>query len=325
MKISKLFTSTTLLTSIVLLASTFITPALAAGHTHNSWRAPGDLDSWASIFILIASLMVAAFVNGRESRTRIIGTWLAALGCFGVVAWFGVYAIDTLDNPREHVLPVDAAKPILLQAQMLIAFVVGLALLGVARWQARRTDRLDIPTHNTPDNYGKVSRILHWTIAILIILLVPMGIFATMIPEGTSFRGYYYVTHKSLGFSVLILVFARLAWNIWGSRRPALATELKLWERRLAHTMHILLYVLMIGLPISGFMMSNFGGASSHFFFWDITPFFEKSIPTRDILGLMHKVVLPYLLYIFLGTHILGALKHQFIDKHENALRRMVS
>ncbi|MFT5840208.1 MAG: cytochrome b561 [Flavobacteriales bacterium] len=41
--------------------------------------------------------------------------------------------------------------------------------------------------------------------------------------------------------------------------------------------------------------------------------------------GMLHKYLLPYLLYIVLGAHILGALKHQFVDKHTNAFKRMIS
>ncbi|WOF74849.1 cytochrome b/b6 domain-containing protein [Parvibaculaceae bacterium PLY_AMNH_Bact1] len=87
----------------------------------------------------------------------------------------------------------------------------------------------------------------------------------------------------------------------------------------------LLLYILMIGFPITGFAMSTFGGKYSHFFFWD-TPLFW--VPDADLIvprALLHKLALPILFYVVFAAHIAGALKHQFVDKHDDAFRRMVT
>lgn len=319
------YTTLTALATLACLPFLFATQAFAADAGGGAHRMAGDIDSWVALMILISSFAVAILLNAARPAVRVGGTLLAALGCFAIVAWFAwAYSTSFVSHPRPHVIPVDAAKPTLLTIQAAIAFVGGVVLLGVARWQARRTDILDLPHANTGAHYGRVSRYLHWSIAILMLVLVPMGIFASMIPEGTSFRIGYYVAHKTLGFCVLALVVARLVWHFRGGR-PPLDGALKTWERRLAHTTHVFLYVLMIGLPLSGFIMSTYGGKLSHFFIWDLPLLWQPNEQALLITGLMHKVVWPYLLYIFLGAHILGALKHQLIDKHATALRRMVS
>ena len=59
-------------------------------------------------------------------------------------------------------------------------------------------------------------------------------------------------------------------------------------------------------------------------FFWELPPLWEQS-NVYQIWGGFHKYLLPYIVYIILGAHVLGALKHQFIDKHDSAFKRIVS
>jgi cytochrome b561 len=182
---------------------------------------------------------------------------------------------------------------------------------------------LVLTAKNEVNRYGRVSRMLHWTIAILFIALIPMGIFTSMIPEDADYRNAYYVVHKSLGVTIFLLVLVRLVWNKL-SRRPSLDNALTTREEKLAHRAHNTLYFMMLAIPITGFMMTSYHGYETYFFFWEIQPLWEES-DIYQVWGGFHKYLLPYLLYIVLGAHILGALKHQFIDKHPNAFKRMVS
>lgn len=297
--------------------------AAATGTNHE--RMPGHIDSWISLAILFGSLAAAAALNGERPAVRVAGTLLAALGCLAVPAWF-VWVLGTgvLANPRPFDIPTDAAKPALMWLQAATGLIAGLFLLLVARWQARRTDRLALPLKNTTGRYGRASRILHWTSAILFLLLIPMGIFTTMIPADAAFRQGYYVAHKTIGLTVLGLVFIRLIWNAV-SLRPALEPSLKRWERQLAHGVHIALYGLLIAFPLTGFVMSTYNGKLSHWFIWDLPMFWSPDEAAIIPWALMHKLVLPYLFFILIGAHIAGALKHQFLDGHKNTFRRMVS
>jgi cytochrome b561 len=281
--------------------------------------------AWVSMGIVFLSALTSWALNYSASRVRVFGTILAAVGCLLIAAWFFLFIINSgiLENPKPNQTPLDSAKPSLLWIQSITALLTGLFLLYIASRQSKNTSVLALTAKNESNRYGKVSRMLHWTIAILFISLIPMGIFASMIPEDTEYRNAYYVVHKTIGVTVFLLVIVRLIWNRL-SRRPSLDSALTSREEKLAHRAHNTLYFMMLAIPITGFMMTSYHGYETYFFFWEMQPLWEQS-EIYQVWGGFHKYLLPYLLYIVLGAHILGALKHQFIDKHANAFKRMVS
>ena len=281
--------------------------------------------AWVSMGIVFLSALTSWALNYSASRVRVFGTILAAVGCLLIAAWFFLFIINSgiLENPKPNQTPLDSAKPSLLWIQSITALLTGLFLLYIASRQSKNTSVLALTAKNESNRYGKVSRMLHWTIAILFISLIPMGIFASMIPEDTEYRNAYYVVHKTIGVTVFLLVIVRLIWNSL-SRRPSLDSALTSREEKLAHRAHNTLYFMMLAIPITGFMMTSYHGYETYFFFWEMQPLWEQS-EIYQVWGGFHKYLLPYLLYIVLGAHILGALKHQFIDKHANAFKRMVS
>lgn len=281
--------------------------------------------AWVSMGIVFLSVLTSWALNYSASRVRVFGTILAAVGCLLIAAWFFLFIINSgiLENPKPNQTPLDSAKPSLLWIQSITALLTGLFLLYIASRQSKNTSVLALTAKNESNRYGKVSRMLHWTIAILFISLIPMGIFASMIPEDTEYRNAYYVVHKTIGVTVFLLVIVRLIWNSL-SRRPSLDSALTSREEKLAHRAHNTLYFMMLAIPITGFMMTSYHGYETYFFFWEMQPLWEQS-EIYQVWGGFHKYLLPYLLYIVLGAHILGALKHQFIDKHANAFKRMVS
>ena len=111
-----------LLVSIILLSlgttGAFAADAikLAAGGTGESVRAPGQLDSWIALLILVSSVLTAWCMNYSAPRVRAFGTALAASGCLAVAAWFFFYVLGTgfLENPKPNQTPLDSVKPALL-------------------------------------------------------------------------------------------------------------------------------------------------------------------------------------------------------------------
>lgn len=308
------------------IAGLLLTPCVFAVEVLQiSERQPGNFESWVALVIVLTSAFTSWFLNHMASKVRVFGTVLAALGCFALTAWFVFYVLGTgfLENPKPNQTPLDSAKPVLLWVQSMVALITGFALLFVALKQSKNKEPLLLDTANESDRYGRVSRLLHWTIAILFLVMIPMGIFASIIPEGTPYRIEYYVVHKTVGIIVLALVVARLFWNR-RSPRPSLDASLKPKERKLAHIAHVTLYVMMILIPLTGFIMTSFHGAPTFFFAWELEPLWGFSKVGTIFWGMLHKYLLPYLLYIVLGAHILGALKHRLIDKHKNAFKRMV-
>ena len=281
--------------------------------------------AWVSIGIVFLSVFTSWALNFSASKVRVFGTLLAALGCFVIATWFFIFVINSgfLENPKPNQTPLDSAKPTLLWIQSITAFLAGFFLLFIANYQRKSNEILDLSAKNEKDRYGRVSRLLHWAIAILFISLIPMGIFSSIIPEETSYRNAYYVVHKTIGVTVFLLVIVRLIWNKI-SKRPALDNTLTSTEKKLAHRAHNILYFMLLVIPVTGFMMTSYHGYGTFFFFWELPPLWEQS-NVYQIWGGFHKYLLPYIVYIILGAHVLGALKHQFIDKHNSAFKRMVS
>src|SRR5215469_4189815 len=93
--------------------------------------------------------------------------------------------------------------------------------------------------------YSHVAIALHWTIAVLIIVNLTIGLLHESLLPGTI------PLHKSIGMLVLILSVIRLGWR-FTHRPPPLPVTVKRWEKGLAHAVHWLLYALMILIPLSG-------------------------------------------------------------------------
>lgn len=325
-----------LLTALTMLATTILALGLAsfasadagtavtAGYVPPA-RMEGNLDSWVALAIVVGSLITAWAISFSAPAVRVCGTLLAASGCLAIAAWFFYFVVNSgfLENPKPNQTPMDSAKPALLWMQALIALSAGVFLMLVARRQASSSETLSLTAANTEGGYGRVSRLLHWSTAGLFLALIPMGIFASMIPEGTEYRNAYYVVHKTLGVMAFLLLLIRLVWNQL-SRRPTLDASLTPHERKLAGAVHKLLYFMMIALPVTGFVMTSLHGYPTYFFAWELAPLWPES-DAYILWGALHKYLLPYLIYIILGAHILGALKHQFIDKHDSAFKRMGS
>ena len=293
------------------------------GVADNDHRAPYHADSWFALGMLFSSVAIAIGLNHRSGLVRrgaylscalmllMIGVLLLWLRFDGVFATF-----------KDAVFPTDAAKPFVLTFQAMLALTGSLYMA----WLALRNDEQTKAFRYANDQvrYGLVSRYLHWTTAIVFLLLIAMGILMSALPKGNELLQYTYVVHKALGFALLILVFARLFWNR-KSTRPALSASLKPWESKLARLAHLSLYGMLFAFPISGYVMSTAAGKWSHFFFLDVPLLFEPSMAIARPSGLMHKVLLPYLFYLILFGHIVGALKHRYLDGDVESARRMVS
>jgi len=178
--------------------------------------------------------------------------------------------------------------------------------------------------------YSGVAIVLHWMIAVLMIVNVGLVLFVDDLPE--DWIRPFIDTHKSIGITVLGLGLLRLLWRI-GHKPPPLPAYYPRWERTGAHLAHILLYGLIIGLPLSGWLHdSAWKDAATHpmhlfnLIEWprigaimQLDPQTKESAHT--VFGMIHEG-LGYGLYVLLALHIGGALKHQFID-HEPELQRI--
>lgn len=170
--------------------------------------------------------------------------------------------------------------------------------------------------------YSTVSMMLHWTIFVLIFANATFG--GWMEDADGPAKLNYFQLHKSVGITVLVLSLFRLGWRIthpWPPFPDAMAT----WERVLARSTHILFYMLMIGVPLLGWAAASAGGAPEVPLYGAVPapnlPLSENE-DLSEALGGLHKAMVKAI-YVVLGLHVLGALKHHFLDRDE-VLSRML-
>jgi len=178
--------------------------------------------------------------------------------------------------------------------------------------------------------YTRTAMVLHWLIALLITINVALIWSVEYVPEERI--RLVIDSHKSFGITVLGLVLMRLLWRA-ANRPPDLPDSYPRTEKTVAHAAHIALYVLMIGLPLSGWLHDSAWKAAGEIkmylfglFEWPRIGWIMSLDPAtkerlHGLFGGIHHW-LAYGLYGLVGLHIAAALKHQFWDGHPE-LQRM--
>jgi cytochrome b561 len=183
---------------------------------------------------------------------------------------------------------------------------------------------------NSREHYGLVSQIFHWAIAALILVTTALGLYAASFEDTDMTRMPWIETHRSFGLVVLTLTAARLLWLVH-SPGPDLAAGLSNWERRAAWVGHKILYLLLLAIPTTGFMVSQTAGREISVFglftIPQIVPI-DPSVPVRerpfmDLWVLLHKEVLDIVLYAAVSVHLLAVIKHHYFDRDPAILQRM--
>ena len=169
--------------------------------------------------------------------------------------------------------------------------------------------------------YHPLLKLVHWLMAVMIIAMLASGIYMEGLPK-SDFKYEIYGWHKSFGVLILGLIFIRIILR-FSTDIPALPKALKSWEKRLSHFVHMLLYIGMIMIPLSGYIMSDAGGYGVKMFGIVMPDFF---ITDKSIGGFFHSIhsFAPYFI-ILLVLHIAGVVKHRYLDKGEaDILPRML-
>ena len=169
-------------------------------------------------------------------------------------------------------------------------------------------------------HYTATAKLLHWLIALMIFGMLGFGFYMTGLDLSPT-KLELYSWHKWAGVTVFLLVLVRLAWRI-GHRPPALPAHMPAIERLAAHAGHHLLYLLMLAIPLSGWLMSSAKGFQTVWFgVLPIPDLLGKDKETGELLALVHKSLNLLFVAVILG-HVGAALKHHFIDK-DGLLDRM--
>ena len=173
------------------------------------------------------------------------------------------------------------------------------------------------------NRYTRTAMLLHWLVAVLIIGNLVLVWTISSLPDAQVRPAID--LHKSIGITVLGLAILRLLWR-FAHRPPALPRSYPRLEKAGAHAAHLMLYLLIFGLPISGWIHdSAFKDAAAHpLVLFGVIPWFRIGAiahldpATKERVHAFWYSVhasLAYVLYALLALHVLGALKHQFVDK----------
>ena len=168
--------------------------------------------------------------------------------------------------------------------------------------------------------YTPVAKGLHWLMAVMILGLLALGIYMSDLPLSPQ-KLTLYSWHKWAGVTVFVLVWLRLLWRIT-HRPPALPETLSPLMRLAAHAGHSALYLLMIAIPLTGWLMSSAKGFQTVWFgVLPIPDLLGRDRELGDLLQQVHKL-LNLLLMLTLAGHVAAALWHHFVLK-DDTLRRM--
>ena len=178
---------------------------------------------------------------------------------------------------------------------------------------------------NTATRYGAAARFFHWSIALLILIDIALGLWGKFTPrnsETVDFLQTLYSSHKTIGMAVLALAVLRVIWAFLQPRPVALHPERRL-ESFAAETAHWLLYAAIFILPLSGWVMhsAEVGFAPIWWPFGQNLPFIPKSEQIAHWAANLHWLA-GLVLAATIAAHISGALKHAWFD-HDATLARM--
>ncbi|MFY7697248.1 MAG: cytochrome b [Legionella sp.] len=161
-------------------------------------------------------------------------------------------------------------------------------------------------------SYSSVAKFLHWLIAIMVLCMLVFGFQLDKLPK--LYAATAYMVHKSIGLTLLGLMIFRVSW-IYFRGRPKLPATTPTWQIIAARTVQYGLYVALIVMPISGWVLSMAANHPPSYF-----GLFQVSLPIapnsylEQLMDKLH-VLIAWFIIVLLGLHVSGAFKHYFIDK----------
>lgn len=176
---------------------------------------------------------------------------------------------------------------------------------------------------NTKTAYGWVSILLHWVMALTIIGMFSLGLYMVELSYYDAWYKGSLELHKSIGILLFCVLLVRILWRVFNINPGSADKNASQFALKSAHWVHLGLYLLMLTLMISGYLISTADGRSVPVFNWFSVPGFGSFVENQeDIVGVVHY----YLAFTLIGLaslHALAALKHHFINK-DNTLIRML-
>jgi cytochrome b561 len=181
---------------------------------------------------------------------------------------------------------------------------------AAARFSTRATDR-----------YNDVSQALHWITALLVLAILPIAWVMVNAADNSKLVGPLFMIHKSLGVMIFLVVAFRILWRGLNPA-PPLPWTLETWEAWAARISHFLLYLVLLGMPISGYIASCASNHPVSFFGLFNLPLLAANKPLAKSAGEFHEA-LAWAVYFLVGLHV-AATAYHLIVKRDGLLNRML-
>ncbi len=168
--------------------------------------------------------------------------------------------------------------------------------------------------------WGAISKFFHWIIALAIL---GNGIFGLLMDlAGSPMQKINWLAlHKSIGLTVLALVLLRMLWR-WSDGRPVEEPGPR-WQMLAARVVHGVLYVVIVAIPLTGWLFNSVSGKPLQWFkLFNLPALTAKNDQLRDFAHGVHEYLFWFLLLV-LVAHVGAALKHHVFD-NDDVLRRML-
>ena len=179
---------------------------------------------------------------------------------------------------------------------------------------------------NTTRAYGWAARAFHWTVAVLILIALGLGLYADSLPRGgeDQLQAIFaaFSIHKTAGMAVLLIATARILWTLSQIRPRPLHPERRL-ETWLAETVHWALWIGMIAMPLSGWLLHSAAPGGFSRILWPLgqrLPLVPEDAALAESFARFHETGW-WVLAALIVLHVAGALKHALIDRDDTLAR----
>jgi cytochrome b561 len=174
---------------------------------------------------------------------------------------------------------------------------------------------------NTANAWGAPAKLLHWTIAALVFAQIALGWMAVSWRLSPA-KLDLFVWHKSTGMLILVLMAARIVWRL-GNPVPALPKAMAPLERGAARLTHVLLYVLLVATPVTGWIVAS--ASNIPFRMYWLIPVPSIVAPDKATEGFAARVHFSLFIVssVLLLAHVGAAVRHHFV-KRDGVLIRML-
>ena len=178
-----------------------------------------------------------------------------------------------------------------------------------------------MPLKNTRDQWGSISKLLHWLVVLLILAMAWIGLTMGDLPNGPD-KIATYALHKSIGITILVLVLLRLGWRLYAGA-PAPVPGTPSWQDKIASLTHWALYALLLAMPISGWVVNSSSGFPLQWFgLVNLPAIAGRDQELHELAENMHETLF-WILITLVVLHAAAAFYHHLFQR-DATLARML-